>query len=91
MIRAPAGIAERSGLRPEIHWAEAPDASAPTRKYPPAATEQVGHVLCGEVMPVKLASAVPEARLHCLEGAGHGDVHKHPGFRSMLAGALAEL
>lgn len=38
-----------------------------------------------------LASAVPAARLHCLEGAGHGDVHKHPGFRSMLAGALAAL
>jgi hypothetical protein len=38
-----------------------------------------------------LASAVPAARLHCLEGAGHGDVHKHPRFRSMLAGALAAL
>jgi uncharacterized protein len=38
-----------------------------------------------------LASAVPAATLHCLEGAGHGDVHKHPGFRSMLAGALAAL
>lgn len=38
-----------------------------------------------------LATAIPAARLHCLEGAGHGDVHKHPGFRSMLAGALAAL
>lgn len=38
-----------------------------------------------------LASAVPDAKLHCLAGAGHGDVHKHPGFRSMLAGALAAL
>ena len=38
-----------------------------------------------------LATAVPAATLHCLEGAGHGDVHKHPGFRSMLAGALAAL
>lgn len=38
-----------------------------------------------------LVSAVPDARLHCLEGAGHGDVHKHPSFRSMLAGALAAL
>jgi pimeloyl-ACP methyl ester carboxylesterase len=38
-----------------------------------------------------LASAVPAARLHCLEGAGHGDVHKHPSFRSALSGALAAL
>ena len=38
-----------------------------------------------------LASAVPEAKLYSLEGAGHGDVHKHPDFRSMLAGALAAL
>jgi hypothetical protein len=38
-----------------------------------------------------LASAVPDARLHCLEGAGHGDVHKHPGFRSTFASALAAL
>jgi hypothetical protein len=38
-----------------------------------------------------LASAIPEAQLHCLEGAGHGDVHKHPSFRSMLAGALSAL
>ena len=38
-----------------------------------------------------LATAVPEAVLHCLEGAGHSDVHKHPGFRTKLAGALAAL
>ncbi|HEY8050360.1 MAG TPA: alpha/beta fold hydrolase [Ramlibacter sp.] len=38
-----------------------------------------------------LRSAVPAAQLHCLEGAGHGDVHKHPGFRQKLAGALAAL
>jgi hypothetical protein len=38
-----------------------------------------------------LASAVPNARLHCLEGAGHGDVHKHPSFRSTVAGALSAL
>ena len=38
-----------------------------------------------------LRSAVPAAQLHCLEGAGHGDVHKHPSFRQKLAGALAAL
>jgi pimeloyl-ACP methyl ester carboxylesterase len=38
-----------------------------------------------------LASAVPAAQLHCLEGAGHGDVHKHPSFRSTFASALAAL
>ncbi|HUR88391.1 MAG TPA: alpha/beta fold hydrolase [Ramlibacter sp.] len=38
-----------------------------------------------------LRSAVPDAQLHCLEGAGHGDVHKHPNFRQKLAGALAAL
>jgi hypothetical protein len=38
-----------------------------------------------------LASAVAGAKLHCLEGAGHGDVHKHPNFRSMLCGALAAI
>jgi pimeloyl-ACP methyl ester carboxylesterase len=38
-----------------------------------------------------LASVVPAAELHCLEGAGHGDVHKHPGFRAKVAGALAAL
>jgi pimeloyl-ACP methyl ester carboxylesterase len=38
-----------------------------------------------------LANAVPAARLHCLEGAGHGDVHKHPSFRSTFASALAAL
>ena len=38
-----------------------------------------------------LRSAVPDSILHCLEGAGHGDVHKHPSFRQKLAGALAAL
>ena len=38
-----------------------------------------------------LRNVVPAAQLHCLEGAGHGDVHKHPGFRQKLAGALAAL
>lgn len=38
-----------------------------------------------------LTSAVPAARLHCLEGAGHGDVHKHPSFRTALASAFAAL
>jgi pimeloyl-ACP methyl ester carboxylesterase len=32
-----------------------------------------------------LAKAVAGAQLHCLEGAGHGDVHKHPHFRSKVA------
>ena len=35
-----------------------------------------------------LRTAVPAAQLHCLEGAGHGDVHRHPNFRKTLAGAL---
>jgi pimeloyl-ACP methyl ester carboxylesterase len=38
-----------------------------------------------------LKGVMPAAALHCLEGAGHGDVHKHPGFREKLAGALAAL
>jgi uncharacterized protein len=38
-----------------------------------------------------LRTAMPAAQLHCLEGAGHGDVHKHPGFRTTFAGALAAL
>jgi len=38
-----------------------------------------------------LRGVVPEAQLHCIEGAGHSDVHKHPGFRQKLAGALAAL
>jgi len=38
-----------------------------------------------------LRDVVPAAQLHCLEGAGHGDVHKHPSFRSAVAGALAAL
>lgn len=36
-----------------------------------------------------LATALPTAQLHCLEGAGHGDVHRHPSFRKAVAGALA--
>lgn len=35
-----------------------------------------------------LRTAVPTAQLHCVEGAGHGDVHKYPSFRTALAGAL---
>ena len=38
-----------------------------------------------------LRTAVPAAELHCLEGAGHGDVHKHPSFRQKFASALAAL
>ena len=38
-----------------------------------------------------LRSAVPTANLHCMEGAGHGDVHKHPNFRTTFAGALAAI
>ncbi|AMO25561.1 hypothetical protein UC35_18520 [Ramlibacter tataouinensis] len=35
-----------------------------------------------------LCTAVPAAQLHCVEGAGHNDVHKFPGFRKALFGAL---
>ena len=35
-----------------------------------------------------LCTAVPGAQLHCVEGAGHNDVHKFPSFRKALAGAL---
>jgi len=35
-----------------------------------------------------LRTAVPAAQFHCVEGAGHGDVHKSPSFRKALAGAL---
>jgi uncharacterized protein len=35
-----------------------------------------------------LRSAVPQAQLLRVEGAGHGDVHKFPSFRKALAGAL---
>lgn len=35
-----------------------------------------------------LRTAVPAAQLHCVEGAGHGDVHKFPSFRQALHGAL---
>jgi len=48
----------------------------------------IGH---RSVVGKSLSEAVPEAQLHCLEGAGHGDVHKHPHFRSKFAGALAAL
>lgn len=35
-----------------------------------------------------LRTAVPAAQLLCVEGAGHGDVHKFPSFRKALHGAL---
>jgi uncharacterized protein len=35
-----------------------------------------------------LCTAVPQAQLLRVEGAGHSDVHKFPGFRKALAGAL---
>ena len=35
-----------------------------------------------------LCTAVPQAQLLRVEGAGHGDVHKFPSFRKALAGAL---
>jgi pimeloyl-ACP methyl ester carboxylesterase len=35
-----------------------------------------------------LRTAAPTALFHCVEGAGHGDVHKSPSFRKALAGAL---
>jgi uncharacterized protein len=38
-----------------------------------------------------LRTAAPAAQLHCIEGAGHGDVHKSPIFRKTVAGALGGL
>jgi pimeloyl-ACP methyl ester carboxylesterase len=35
-----------------------------------------------------LRTAAPAAQFHCVEGAGHGDVHKSPSFRKAFAGAL---
>lgn len=35
-----------------------------------------------------LRTAAPAAQLLCVEGAGHGDVHKFPSFRQALDGAL---
>lgn len=35
-----------------------------------------------------LCTAVPQAQLLRVEGAGHGDLHKFPSFRKALAGAL---
>jgi pimeloyl-ACP methyl ester carboxylesterase len=35
-----------------------------------------------------LCTAVPAAQLHCVEGAGHNDVHKFPSFRKAVATAL---
>jgi pimeloyl-ACP methyl ester carboxylesterase len=35
-----------------------------------------------------LRTAAPAAQLHCVEGAGHSDMHKFPSFREALAGAL---
>ncbi len=38
-----------------------------------------------------LCTKVPQAQLHRVEGAGHGDVHKFPSFRKAVAGALGAL
>jgi pimeloyl-ACP methyl ester carboxylesterase len=38
-----------------------------------------------------LRTAVPAAQLHCIEGAGHSDVHKSPAFRKTVAVALGGL
>ena len=38
-----------------------------------------------------LRTAAPTAQFLCVEGAGHGDVHKFPSFRKALSGALAVL
>ncbi|MDP3619931.1 MAG: alpha/beta fold hydrolase [Ramlibacter sp.] len=38
-----------------------------------------------------LRTAAPAAQFLCVEGAGHGDVHKFPSFRKALSGALAVL
>ncbi|HSH89180.1 MAG TPA: alpha/beta fold hydrolase [Ramlibacter sp.] len=35
-----------------------------------------------------LRTAAPAAQLHCVEGAGHSDLHKFPSFRRALEGAL---
>jgi uncharacterized protein len=35
-----------------------------------------------------LRTAAPAAQFLCVEGAGHGDVHKFPSFRKAIAGAL---
>jgi pimeloyl-ACP methyl ester carboxylesterase len=35
-----------------------------------------------------LRTAAPAAQFLCVEGAGHGDLHKFPSFRKALAGAL---
>lgn len=35
-----------------------------------------------------LRSAAPTAQLHCVEGAGHNDLHMFPSFRAALHGAL---
>ena len=36
-----------------------------------------------------LRTAMPQAQLLRVEGAGHSDLHKFPTFRQALAGALA--
>jgi pimeloyl-ACP methyl ester carboxylesterase len=35
-----------------------------------------------------LRTAAPGAQLHCVEGAGHSDMHKFPSFRAAISGAL---
>jgi uncharacterized protein len=35
-----------------------------------------------------LCTAVPAAQLHCVEGAGHNDMHRFPSFRKAIAAAL---
>ncbi len=37
---------------------------------------------------VALRNAAPQAQFHCVEGAGHGDVHQFPSFRKAVASAL---
>ena len=37
---------------------------------------------------VALRQAAPHAQFHCVEGAGHSDVHQFPSFRKAVAGAL---
>jgi pimeloyl-ACP methyl ester carboxylesterase len=38
-----------------------------------------------------LCKAVPHAQFHCVEGAGHGDVHQFPSFRKAVNAALVTL
>ena len=40
---------------------------------------------------VALRKAAPQAQFHCVEGAGHSDVHQVPSFRKAVNAALVLL